>query len=658
MKNRMLANTAAMIAMVAATPVLAQEMGAEEMAARFGARATILDISLSPDGNQIAYLTSDNATTEMLYVIDLNGTAEPQALLALTEANSELTNCDWANNEWLVCQAVGITRVDGSTPVYFTRQLSVGTDGSDPRLLTSRRSIGSYGVYQDGGTVLALDVEGEENRILMTREFLAETTAGTRLGNDDPGLGVESVDVTRNRRRTVEDADEHATRYVADEHGDIRLKVRRPINSAGRLTGEVEYYYRTPNSSSWHRFEGGLAGFSPVAVNAAANIAYGFQEEDGFTGLYRVSLDDEARREEVLARTDVDVDRLIRVGRQRRVVGVSYATEKRQIEYLDPDFASLAQRLQAALPGNPLIDIVDASADEQTLLIVASSDVDPGMSYLLERETNSLSPLLPLRDPLMEIAMVPMRPITFPAADGTQIPGYLTMPEGAEGPMPAIVLPHGGPGSRDEWGFDWLVQFFAARGYAVLQPNFRGSAGYGEAWFGRNGFQQWQTAVGDVNDAGRWLVAEGIADPQRMGIAGWSYGGYAALQSQVVDPELYQAVVAIAPVTDLELVVEEARPYTNFQVVRRFIGDGPHVEEGSPANFADRFQAPVLLFHGTQDMNVGHFQSRRMESRLEDAGATVRYVEYEGFDHYLDHGQVRGNMLLAIDEFLTEHLGQ
>ena len=161
-----------------------------------------------------------------------------------------------------------------------------------------------------------------------------------------------------------------------------------------------------------------------------------------------------------------------------------------------------------------------------------------------------------------------------------------------------------------------------------------------------------------MNDAGRWLVAEGIADPDRIGIAGWSYGGYAALQSQVVDPDLYKAVVAIAPVTDLELVVEEAREYTNFQVVRRFIGEGPHIEEGSPANFADRFRAPVLLFHGTEDMNVGKFQSRRMESRLQDAGATVRYVEYEGFDHYLGHGQVRGNMLLAIDEFLTEHLGR
>ena len=159
-----------------------------------------------------------------------------------------------------------------------------------------------------------------------------------------------------------------------------------------------------------------------------------------------------------------------------------------------------------------------------------------------------------------------------------------------------------------------------------------------------------------MNDAGRWLVAEGIADPERMGVAGWSYGGYAALQSQVLDPDLYKAVVAIAPVTDLDLLVEEARDYTNTSLVRRFVGSGPHVEAGSPANHADKFRAPVLLFHGTEDMNVGHFQSRRMNSRLEDAGVNVRYVEYEGLDHYLEHGQARGNMLLAIDGFLSEHL--
>ncbi len=645
------------MAMASALPALAQEEGAEELAGRFGARPTVLDISLSPSGEKIAYITTDNLTAEVVYFIDLNGTAEPEPLTSLNEPDAEITGCDWANEIWLVCEIRGFTRVDGSVPIYYTRLLSVATDGSEPNLLTTRGSSGARGLQQDGGTVLALDVEGEENRILMTREFLPDDATGTRLGNADYGLGVETVDLTRNRRRTVEDPDEYASRYVADENGEIRLKVRMPYDSSGRLTGRTEYYYRPADGGRWTQFSEDLA-FRPLAVNAQDNIAYGFQDVDGFDALVSVSLNQAAESELVLSRDDVDVDGLIRIGRQRRVVGVTYATEKRQIAYLDEDLATLARRLEAALPGSPLINIIDASADERTLLIVASSDVDPGMTYLLERDSNQLSPLLPLRDHLVERPMAPMQPVSFPAADGTQIPGYLTMPLNADGPVPAVVMPHGGPGARDEWGFDWMVQFFAARGYAVLQPNFRGSTGYGDAWFGRNGFQAWETAIGDVNDAGRWLVAEGITTPEHLGIVGWSYGGYAALQSQVLDPELYQAVVAIAPVTDLELLVEQARDYTNYGLVRRFVGSGPHIDAGSPAENAERFQAPVLLFHGTDDINVNNFQSRRMEDRLQEAGVPVEYVEYEGFDHYLDHGQVRGNMLLKIDTFLGEHLGE
>ncbi|MBD59317.1 MAG: S9 family peptidase [Citromicrobium sp.] len=658
MKNALFAGGAMLLALAMPVSASAQELSVKELAGRFGARATVLDISLSPSGDKVAYLSSDNGTTEILYVVDLNGDAEPRALMSLSEPNSELSYCDWANEIFLICEVVGITKAPGDIPLFFSRIVSVGTDGTEPRMLTSNRSLRAYGYQQDGGTVVALDVEGEENRILMTRDFLAEYSTGTRLANEDTGLGVEEVDITRNRRKTVERPDDYASRYIADDNGAIRLKVRRPRDGNGRLTGDVEYYYRGADENRWTRFSGDLEGFTPVAVDATANVAYGFQTVDGFDALYRVALDGSGRREQVIARDDVDIDSLIRIGRQRRVVGASFATEKRQIEYLDPEMAALAKQLQAALPGNPLINIVDASADEQTLLIIASSDVDPGMSYLLERESKRLSPLLPLRDPLVDMPMSEMKPVTFPAADGTQIPGYLTMPRDTSGPVPAVVLPHGGPGSRDEWGFDWLVQFLAARGYAVLQPNFRGSTGYGEAWFGRNGFQEWRTAIGDVNDAGRWLVAEGIADPERMGILGWSYGGYAALQSQVLDPDLYKAVVAIAPVTDLDMVVEEARDYTNFQIVRRFVGEGPHVREGSPVHFAERFKAPVLLFHGTEDINVGSAQSERMEDRLEDAGRSVRYVEYDGFDHYLDDGRVRGNMLLEIDQFLAQHLSK
>jgi dipeptidyl aminopeptidase/acylaminoacyl peptidase len=198
----------------------------------------------------------------------------------------------------------------------------------------------------------------------------------------------------------------------------------------------------------------------------------------------------------------------------------------------------------------------------------------------------------------------------------------------------------------------WLSQYFANRGYAVLQPNFRGSAGYGDAWFRQNGFRSWPTAIGDVLAAGRWLVSEGIADPARLGVVGWSYGGYAALQSAAVDPAVFKAVIAIAPVTDLAALVEERRNWTDYEVVREFVGEGPQVREGSPIEHASAFKVPVLMFHGTLDRNVSYRQSERMADRLKAAGVNVNVVIFKDLDHQLDDSSARAEMLRRSDEFL------
>lgn len=263
-----------------------------------------------------------------------------------------------------------------------------------------------------------------------------------------------------------------------------------------------------------------------------------------------------------------------------------------------------------------------------------------------------------VRDELAGIRMGEMRPVTFPAADGTMIPGYLTLPPGSSGKgLPAIVMPHGGPSARDEWGFDWLVQYFVARGFVVLQPNYRGSSGYGSAWYQKNGFQSWRTAIGDVNDAGRWLLGQGIAAPGKLSIVGWSYGGYAALQSQVLAPDLFGAVVAIAPVTDLGKLRQDSVNRQSYRLVDAFIGEGPHVKEGSPALNARSFKAPVLMFHGTYDQNVSVDQARLMEQRLRDAGKAVTYVEFPALAHSLENSEARARVLAESDAFLRKALG-
>jgi dipeptidyl aminopeptidase/acylaminoacyl peptidase len=327
--------------------------------------------------------------------------------------------------------------------------------------------------------------------------------------------------------------------------------------------------------------------------------------------------------------------------------------------FFDPEIQRLFATLGKALPGSPALRIADASVDESKLLIFAGSDQDPGIYYLFDRKAKQLQTFLDVRTQLEDVKLAGMKPVSYPARDGTMVPGYLTMPPGQEDArgLPAIVLPHGGPGARDEWGFDWLSQYFAARGYAVLQPNFRGSTGYGDAWFSQNGFRSWPTAIGDVLDAGRWLINQGIADPAKLGIVGWSYGGYAALQSAVVEPTLFKAVVAIAPVTDLNALKEQHRTWSDFNLVSNQVGEGPHVREGSPAMNAEKIKVPVLLFHGALDLNVGINQSKEMASRLTAAGGRCELVTWDDLDHHLDDSSARIEMLRKSDGFLRQTFG-
>lgn len=637
---------------------------AEQDALKFAQRRAILDISLSPSGNKIAYIAPNGDRGEALFIVDLTVGGSPKGILGNSEANTDIDYCDWATEEYLVCSTSVINDESGLL-VGYDRLLSVSAVTGKVQMLTQRTSSRALRTAQDGGSVVALDIRGEDNQILMTRQWVPENNANSRLGNSREGLGVDRIDVVTGKRDAEIMPDEDASWYVADQFGEVRLKARTPTDGGtGQLKGQRIYYYRAKGEREWTRLSEAVldsqssGGFRPVAVDSEQNIAYGYGSKDGFGAIYKVSLDGPAQPELVAAEPGADIDSLIRIGRQRRVIGVSYATEKRYAEYFDPALEALAVSLSKALPGTPAISIVDASADESKLMLIASSDKDPGMVYLMNRTTNQLEPLLPVRNYLDAADMAEMKPVSFPAADGTMIPGYLTLPKGSDGTgLKAIVLPHGGPSARDFWGFDWLVQYFAARGYAVLQPNYRGSSGYGSEWFGRNGFQAWDVAIGDVNDAGRWLISEGIADPDKLSIVGWSYGGYAALQSQVADADLYKAVVAIAPVTDLQKLLTHALNYNNSSLVRDFVGSGPHVREGSPAQNVEAFAAPVLMYHGTMDQNVEVEQSRYMARRLEGAGKDVTYVEFDGLDHQLDETKARYKMLTEIDAFLTQHTG-
>ncbi|MEP2736509.1 MAG: S9 family peptidase [Erythrobacter sp.] len=635
-----------------------------ETATRFGALQSVTDISLSPSGTKIVYVTPGKKSEESIFVVDLGTDNPPKQIVSFNQPNARLAGCNWANENRIVCNVFSFQK-QGDVILGATRYVGIDPSKGKARNITPEGRFGYSFTGQYGGSIIALDVPGKDNRVLMTRRYYKGKSNNTRIFSSKEGLGVDLVDVDSGKSTNTINPNRNAVNYLADERGDVRIMATSDTANSRFAQNEVRYFYRKKESKDWEPLNrldtsGDLSqGFIPVAVDTALDVVYGFERKDGFQALFTVKLDGSETKKLVLKRDDVDVNRLVRIGRQRRVIGVSYATEARIVEYFDQELEKLASGLNKALPGKPLISILDASEDESKILLAASSDTDPGIIYLYHKGTRRLEELLPVRNELFGREMANMKSVTYPAKDGTQIPGFLTLPLDSDGKnLPAIVLPHGGPGSRDEWGFDWLPQFLAARGYAVLQPNFRGSSGYGQDWYGRNGFKSWKTAVGDVNDAGRWLVSQGIADQKRLGILGWSYGGYAALQSQALDPELFKAVVAIAPVTDLGLLKEESRQFTNFANVRRFVGTGDHIENGSPARHASKFRSPVLLVHGTMDMNTGVGQSRIMKSRLESADKQVEYLEFDGLDHSLQHSQARAIMLRRVGLFFDQNLDQ
>lgn len=630
----------------------------QDMAAAFGARESMAVASLSPDGTKVAFQAPAAGQGSVLYVFDTTvAGAQPRQALRASGDPDRLYGCTWVSNDRLVCQTGGLQEYNGE--IYgFSNMVAVDAAGGNVKLLSKRRGDNAlYADFRGGGVIDYLP--GTDGEVLMIRSYVPEAKIGSMIEKTDEGMGVDRIDTRTLATKRVESARRDAIEYITDGRGDVRIMGNNPPLASGYSSGKINYIYRVKGERDWRKLSefdsANDTGFNPYAVDPDKNVAYGFEKVDGRLALVSYSLDGKLDRAVVVSHPAVDVDGLLRIGRANRVVGASFATEKRQAVYFDPELKRLAASLGKALPNQPLIEFADANADESKLLIWAGGDISPGTYYLFDKASKKLQPIQPVRPNLQNTPLATVKPVTFPAGDGTQIPGYLTLPPGSDGKkLPAIVMPHGGPEARDEWGFDWLAQFYASRGFAVLQPNYRGSSGYGENWFLSNGYQSWKIAIGDVNDAGRWLVSSGVADPARLNIVGWSYGGYAALQSAVLDPALFKRIVAIAPVTDLEMHKSDSRNRGSRRLQEVRIGSGPHIKEGSPAQNASRITAPVLMFHGELDANVRIGQSQLMLKKLRDAGKSAELIEYPKLEHSLVDSAVRADMLRKSADFLAK----
>ncbi|NBW10660.1 MAG: S9 family peptidase [Caulobacteraceae bacterium] len=334
------------------------------------------------------------------------------------------------------------------------------------------------------------------------------------------------------------------------------------------------------------------------------------------------------------------------------------------MQFSDPDAQRAWNTVKAAFRGKRT-NIVSWSDDLKTLVVRTEGPGDPG-TYQIVDMTRRTAEIFGETYPLTPEQVGAIRVVNYPAADGMRIPGYLTLPPGVTDPknLPLVVLPHGGPQARDSLGFDWWAQAIASRGYAVLQPNYRGSDGLGQEHL-EAGYGQWGLKMQtDLSDGARWLASEGIIDPKRVCIVGASYGGYAAMAGPTLDNGAYRCAVAVAGVSDLRAMVQwEAdqgrRDSPTVQYWNRFMGadrlGDRSLDDRSPAMQAARSDAPILLLHGRDDTVVPFNQSQKLADALRAAGKHVEFVQLNGEDHWLSRAETRTRMLTETLRFLEAH---
>jgi len=361
-----------------------------------------------------------------------------------------------------------------------------------------------------------------------------------------------------------------------------------------------------------------------------------------------------------------DVSGLIFSPDQKKVVGARFVDDATNYVYFDTGYESRLKPISNEF-NQYNISYIDMTPDMNKVLFKATAPSLPARLYIYDRSTAKFSVI---GDDYPEIGKTQQADVTkvkYKTRDGYRVQGYMTTPPAiAEGRValekqPFIILPHGGPYARDTESFDFLTQFLASRGYSVLQMNFRGSDGFGYE-HQQAGRKNWEVMQEDVEDGTRWLIRKGYADPDRICIVGWSYGGYAALMGSIKNPDLYQCAISIAGVTDLNDMVKDIKAFrfgkfTAQNFVLKGFEDKDDIKVNSPKKRASELTVPVLLAHGTKDVVVEYDHFKSMKNALKKSKAKSTYLTFEDGDHSLTNSAHRLDLFNAMDKHLKSSLG-
>lgn len=596
---------------------------------------------LSPDGERLLFREYLSDKT----FLGIKGVADPKIVhIAIPEKHS-LNWYRWAGSGRILVSLSGVTYVEGEEyPVSMLIRYDINTGQALP---LGRKIQGLR-----GDDVLYVDPAGQYLLLGLQQTIY-----------DYPS--VYRVELTDNKLTEIIKPQNSIWEWIADDAGVVRMGISY-VNRATKI------YYRNSNDAKFALISKIKDDVDEEAQNEelleVVRVVSGKDEgyvlsnkETGRFALYKFNYLTREIGEKVYDHAENDITSFELSEDGSALEAITFTDERDRIVWFNEAYKKRQRALEKALPGQE-VWLQSRSRDGNRTVVFSTSPTDPGSYFLYDAAAKRLDRLAGLNDKLDPAQLAVTKYVRYPARDGLSVPAYLTLPVGrnAKG-LPLIILPHGGPfGVRDTLDYSTEVQFLANRGYAVLQPNYRGSSSYGEEYYKRGEGQIGRAMQDDLDDGMDWLVKQGIADPARVCVVGSSYGGYAALWGVLRNPERYRCAASFAGVTDWKTQLKydrrslESRYHRQWQDQVR--GEKEFdLDTVSPVRTVASLQRPILLTHGDEDSNVPFSQYKSMVTALKKAGKTADLHVYEGEGHGFDNPDNEKDWLTRLEAFLAKH---
>jgi len=624
------------------------------------------DATLSPSGRYLAAISAAPGRRDALVVLDLQDN-KPRLVAGFKDA--DILDFQWVNDERLLFN-VSDKQTGPGGQVLSSGLYAVDRDGASLRQLAHRR--GPQEAEQAGTNI--------NRRILPWNTYML----GQRGAQDSNRVYVKTLELNEHDEvRTV-------GLLQLDTRTGQTKPVKRPGNVDGwlldnagepRLTtqnegGQTTIHYREPGTDDWRMiaqfatYAGSRGAFTPLGFGADGTLFVLAQAGQDTASLHIYDLaSGKLSPEPVVVTRGYDFTGGL-VTRRGKVLGVSIETDAHANIWFDKEMQAVQAAVDKQLPGTVNTISVPSQPDAQWVLVRSYSDTRPVSYRAYNTKTGTLLLVGKSRDGIDPARMGRQEPVRYKARDGREIPALLTLPAGgAKKNLPLVMLVHGGPYVRgNHWGWNGETQFLASRGYAVLEPDYRGSLGYGQAHY-RAGWKQWGLAMqDDIADGARWAIAQGYADPQRICIAGGSYGGYAALMGLVKDPDLYKCAVNYLGVTDINLLYDghwsfKSDLQDDFRIhgmpllVGDQVKDAAQLKATSPIEQAARITQPVLMAYGASDRRVPLYHGDKFRDAVASHNKQVEWVVYPEEGHGWSQLATRVDFWGRVEKFLDKHIG-